>query len=442
MNKILDFFKDNYIFLFIFLFVSFIILYIYPERWYYDNMWEYGMAHSIKMGDIPYKDFNTVTTPLFIFIMSLFLYIKDEFYISLLFISLIITVISYIFKLLVKDKWFILFIAFCFPSFSLFIGSYNLFTFMLFLLLLYFEKEKFDDRLIGLLLGLIILSKHTVGLGILFISFIYIFDFKRIFKRSLFAFIPIFIFIIYLVITKSFYQFIDLTFLGLFDFGINNTKKPLILVIPILVMTLMIIIKTIISKNKFNLYYLVGLLFLTPIIDFSHFYYFPLFILFLLDNYKFNYSKYKIIFIVIFISLFLDNYKEVRLKYLNLDTVVGYNNHFKYIIMEKNRYNDSKLVLDKYKKYKNRIMVTGKGMYYDISTDNKITYFSIPLKGNFGYNGDRKIQNKFDDLEDTYIFINENVKYLKQFDKDLVKYIKENSVKVEEFLDYEIYYKK
>ena len=36
-----------------------------------DEVWNYGFAHNIYSGLIPYKDFNMVLTPFFSFIMSL-----------------------------------------------------------------------------------------------------------------------------------------------------------------------------------------------------------------------------------------------------------------------------------------------------------------------------------------------------------------------------------
>ena len=40
-----------------------------------DEIWNYGFAHSIYQGLIPYKDFNMVVTPFFPFFLSLFLFI-------------------------------------------------------------------------------------------------------------------------------------------------------------------------------------------------------------------------------------------------------------------------------------------------------------------------------------------------------------------------------
>ena len=43
-----------------------------------DEIWNYGFAHNIATGLIPYKDFNMVITPLYPFLCSIFLIIKSN----------------------------------------------------------------------------------------------------------------------------------------------------------------------------------------------------------------------------------------------------------------------------------------------------------------------------------------------------------------------------
>ena len=47
-------------------------------------------------------------------------------------------------------------------------------------------------------------------------------------------------------------------------------------------------------------------------------------------------------------------------------------------------------------------------MFFDIECGNKITYFDVPLHGNFGYNGIEKMKNKISKLHDSYFFIQDN----------------------------------
>ena len=62
--KIRPFIKYFLVFFF-FLFWNLIV-----QPIYIDENWNYGFAHNIYNGLIPYKDFNMVLTPLFPFIMS------------------------------------------------------------------------------------------------------------------------------------------------------------------------------------------------------------------------------------------------------------------------------------------------------------------------------------------------------------------------------------
>ena len=87
------------------------------------------------------------------------------------------------------------------------------------------ESQYIKYYLIGIILGLLFLTKQSVGLCLCLVSFYYLFkDYKKFFKRVGGFLIPVGIFIIYLLITKSLYNFIDLCFLGLFDFAGNNGK--------------------------------------------------------------------------------------------------------------------------------------------------------------------------------------------------------------------------
>ena len=45
----------------------------------FDPLNSYGFSKAIMMGQVPYRDFNTVTTPLYAFYQSVFLFIYDDF---------------------------------------------------------------------------------------------------------------------------------------------------------------------------------------------------------------------------------------------------------------------------------------------------------------------------------------------------------------------------
>ena len=67
------------------------------ENCSFDVIWNYGFAHAIRKGEIPYLDFNTISTPLYSFLMSLFLFIKDDMFMFMIGQSLLVTILFYMF---------------------------------------------------------------------------------------------------------------------------------------------------------------------------------------------------------------------------------------------------------------------------------------------------------------------------------------------------------
>ena len=72
------------------------------------------------------------------------------------------------------------------------------------------SKYSWSHYLIGFLLGITILTKHTVGLCLLFPSLYYFKEKKVLLKRVVGCLIPILVFVIYLITTNSFSSFINL----------------------------------------------------------------------------------------------------------------------------------------------------------------------------------------------------------------------------------------
>ena len=59
------------VFWYTFLFVVFVFSGLLLHRLNLDEVWNYGFAHNIYSGLIPYKDYNMVITPFYPFLMSL-----------------------------------------------------------------------------------------------------------------------------------------------------------------------------------------------------------------------------------------------------------------------------------------------------------------------------------------------------------------------------------
>ena len=430
--------KKNYKYgLFFFFFL--IILIIFGNNGN-DTIWNYGMAHAIRIGEIPYKDFNIISTPLYAFIMSLGLFIKDTYFVYILEQALLCTIFIFLVEKLIDKNYLLVLISFCFPIFNLLFPSYNFFVLLLLVVLLYLEKNKKPNYLIGIVLGLLILSKHTIGGFVLFFSMISTLNFKRGFKRLLYALIPISIFGLYLIITDSLYSFIDLSILGMFDFGKNNSS---IFIFSIIV-SLLVFIYTIYSiyKDKTNIYnyYLLGsMIFVIPICDLFHiFYLICFFLIVFLLNHKIVLTKKRLYFTsAIFVSLIIG--LNIVCNYSFLSNI-GNNNltAFKGKLLDTKRIVYVNNILRKYKSYDNRYMISMASMFFDIESNNKITYFDIPLHGNFGYNGIEKMKKKIDKCHNSYFFLSDSTNI--QFSIEFNDYIRKKYDYVDRVEDYTIYY--
>ena len=191
------------------LFIFFLLFNLIISPLNLDEIWSYGFSYNIATGLIPYKDFNMVITPFYSILMALFLKINNNILFFHIINSLIPTSILYLTHKLIKEKVFILLPLLIFPL-NITFPNYNLFLLLLFILLIYLEKNKKSDLIIGLILSFIFLTKQSVGLFLIPVSLYYLKDKKKIFKRLITFLIPVIIFIIYLLITNSFNRFIDL----------------------------------------------------------------------------------------------------------------------------------------------------------------------------------------------------------------------------------------
>ena len=437
-----------------------------------DSLVNYSFAHAIKIGEIPYNDFNIITTPLYTFITSIGLFIYDD-YLVFLIENIIINIMIFIlmYKLLKESITYYLPILLILSIilFSLF-PTYNLLCILLLLLLVLLEKQKKSDLLIGFIIGLLLLSKHTIGICILIVGILLVINNKkRLLKRIIGIFIPILIFLLYLLITKSLYNFINLSILGLFDFSnINgNYFNPLSIIGYILILiSILLIIKYKNKKyNKISLYYSIpSISFAIPLFDLYHLsmfltVYFLFIILFYKDNKIikinknylkniniFHYSLFLIIFTTLLINLY-NYYKDYYSKTIYKPKL----NHMKTsLIVGKDEYNKYTNLNKKYIEYNNKsntIMIGQSSILMNIINDKKITYFDVMLYGNLGYNSNKKTSELLNELKDTYIFIqrdrtNKPNNIYSQYYYPIYKYIKDNYELIDYTDEYDIYYKK
>ena len=439
----MNFIRNNFKYIFLFIFFVIILLFICFENTSFDFIWSYGFSHAIRIGEIPYLEFNTISTPLYIFIMSLFLFIKDSFFVFVLVQALFCTILFYvIFKYIGKKGWLLLPVL-AFPFFVSFIGTYNFLTFFLLVFLFYLEDNNKSDYLLGFILGLLILSKQTIGGMALVLNFVFLKDLVRIKKRIIGASIPLVIFLLFLVFTGSLYSFIDLCFLGLFDFGKSNGGIKVFTIISVLMLAL-VVVYYVRNKDIKCSYLMASFFFPFPIFDYSHFnLYLALFILFFMSKIEFDekkivYSSFCLLITILLLNIFIkfDFYKEL---------VFSKFNHFEYYLLKEKDEKKFQKISAKYNSYPDAIMIDTQAMFYDIISDRKIAYFDMPLSGNYGLKGTNGMIDKVSNMHDQMIFINicnyDDLKDTTQFDYELVKYVIENSKKIDKVLCYNIYYK-
>ena len=318
--------------------------------------------------------------------------------------------------------------------------SYNFLCLLFIVLLIYLEKNNKSDYLIGFILSLLFLTKQSIGVFLLIMVLISSFDFDKI-KKRIIGFIPMnIIFISYLLITNSFNSFIDLCFLGLFDFSGNSSFNIIAssLVIPVFIYLIYRI------KNNYKditNYYLIGSFsFIIPICDLHHVSYLLfIFILILLINHNITYNLlFKVMFYLVFIFSICFNIFVLHKERLRNYKFYNYNHLDHYYVDEYANEYITKVIKD-YEMRDNKYMFSCDSMYFNIITDKRIDYFSINNYGNYGYNGINKMKKKIDNMHDVYFYLNDCTN--RQSATEINEYIIDNSQFKYEIMGNKVYYK-
>ena len=366
----MKFLKKYYKYLLVFIFFFLCILFFGYNNT--DNIWNYGMAHAIRMGEISYKDFNIITTPLYPFIMSLFLFVWDEYLVFLLAQSLLGTLCYAIIDKMIGNKSILIIPLAGFGLFYLFFPNYNFSVLLWILLLMLFEKEEKSDYGIGVILGLLVLTKHTMGAVIVLCSLLSTFNIKRMGKRIVGMIGPGVIFILYLLLTKSFSSFWNLSVMGLFDFSGHNNYKSLWIIcftVGVLLYTLWSLKKD--YKNPLTYYLLGSIFFVYPIVDFFHFHYVAL-ILLVYILLKVKEVKKEFYFAGILLSLFFIGF-NISINFSAYQNA-SFSNlpHFKGYLHEKDYLEEINIVYQDYQKKENAYMFAFTNMFYDIASNHSV----------------------------------------------------------------------
>ena len=290
--------KNTLLIIFIFL-VVFSMIIIKPIE-NLDEIWNYNTARAISEGLIPYKDISMITTPLLPMVTAIFLRIVvNEVIVSRILAACIWTGILFtiykIFNNLIKEENTCLILTgligvLCRDIYWI---DYNITILLLSVIILYQELRNIEniqkynkkyDITIGILAGIAICTKQSIGVTLAAIVVIYkvlLIENKEQFKqymkiattRIIGILIPVTIIFLYIIITGSISEFINYAILGIKTFSnkvqyktlLKNSKieiKILSILVPIsiILMSLTLILTKILKKENRNIHRILTIL--------------------------------------------------------------------------------------------------------------------------------------------------------------------------------------
>lgn len=401
-----------------------------------DEIWNFGFSYNISNGLIPYRDFNLLQTPFYFFINSFLLILFGKNICVMYMFNAVIATISLYFVKKINSKSFY-FIASILLLFSLvaFFPNYNLFCMYLFIILFYLQKYKHNSFLVGLITGIIFITKQNIGLCLFIPIFLSIFTSFKEFLKGLFGFlVPIIILILYLVFNNSLFDFVNYSFLGLFDFSSHNSKFGLVFLIEIFVLVYLIYM-LLNDKSNFRdyLYLICFQVICYPIFDLNHclLAFIPV-LIYLTRNKELNhFSKYVLLFTLLFFILFMiKNYNKSDTKYFK------YRNHPSTLYQVNSI---SKFVSDYSYKYDIHI-ISYNSYFYKLESGLPIDEFDLLLYGNLGYGSYDKYLSIINSSDRDILFIMSDTEYLNnQLHNEICEYIIKNSIVIDELIGYKVY---
>lgn len=210
-----------------------------------DELWNYNFANSICRGQLPYRDFNLLQTPFSCLVNAGFLSVFGKYIVSIRFAGVLLFLgVSLLLyresRLMGAGRIASLVVPFAFVTMFFWdiFFEYNVLI-LLFLLsamvmdLISWQKRKRQRTVthifIGILMGLAIMSKQTYGFFVAAASVIVAFltapafslklRFRAALLRILGIAIPCMVFLIYLLVTDTFGNFLDMCLYGIREFS-------------------------------------------------------------------------------------------------------------------------------------------------------------------------------------------------------------------------------
>lgn len=496
-NKII---KYSLLFFFSFLFLTIIQLLYYGNR--LDYFWNYNNSLQISNGLVPYKDINIITTPLFHFITSFFLYIFGK----NLFVYASLMSILKIFHIVLISK---IVGIICYKNKIKKVNTINIFTYVIGIILLYnlyyeynllavffislitylelLDKKDFKyNFLIGSIAALSFLSKQSIGLfAILFVlikPFIFKDNKENILYRLIGIIWPLIIFVIYLLLTNSFDAFLSYCLYGLKEFNnavsfidslrINHNGISFSSVITVLLFIVafgvLIYQFYLLFKNKYDnnrkivLFYSIACFScFYPIRDLHHLLPALISILPLITYHLIEIRKNKPInkpfkYLLVIIGI------ELSLIPINMYISV-YNNHSKEYVVLKDDYKyingivvkkalkeniDTvvKFELENKGNGKSTIILNKSSVVYHLAQGKYLKDYDLFMRGNFGENGEERLINEIKEKDNVIYLIdvddiNNTDLNFNQLPDSIIDYVLNNLNKKEDLLFFKVYEK-
>lgn len=457
-----------------------------------DELWNFNISRCITNGMIPYKDISMVVTPLFGLLLAIPLKLfGQELYIERLFLVILIFsifILEYnIMRKLKINKEISLFITGLSISVlqNSFVIGYNLLVLILLMIIILIElhqnkeeKSIKSDIFIGILSGLIICTKQSMGIIIGFVAITNLLffiksknDIKPVLKHILFRLcgivVPVIILLIYLIANNALNDFFDYAIWGMKTFSNKLSYKillynkayiatlsilvPIVLVISIITNGIMkfkekenknLFILTVYSLAMFSLIY--------PIPDVNHFSLaiIPAIILtvFLIDLILKKYVKFNCKYIMEFLNIFTILgilFASLYIELINAETLgnltkYNYEKHYKYVYVKDEVYNSIEVVNNYIKSSEKKVYILdATASAYMIPLDRYNKDYDMFCIGNFGKNGENGIIEKIKSEDALYLIIKDSLNW--QNPNNVRLYIKENMEYVSDINGFEIY---
>lgn len=421
--------KDILILIIIFIYTGILITYSNADN---DLIWNYGFSYNFANHLLMYKDYNMVITPLYPFLGGILMRILGN---NFLIFNLYNTILSTILYYYLYKKYPHTFIPSIILVSFILRPSYNFLVLFLVLILLNIKEEK--DFFIGFILGLLFLTKQSFILLIL-PSIYLITEPKRLFKRIGAFFLPCLFFLIYFILTNTFLDFLNYTFLGLFSFSSKNSFFNLgtIFILSLIIYLFLYYLKT---KDIKVLYLITYQIMAYPIFNTMHIILsvIPVIIYFLdklvkKKKYNLNYLRYFNYFVSI---LLICPVLSIPLQYFNKDLVEG-ENALEYKDISRSYLVNKDIFLKEIPNLNNTYFLMYDAYIYKYLLNNPITSYDLLLNGNLGYNGEERVIDYFNSLDNNTYFVLNRVYTGGQLSKNIDAYIRNHYLKVKDFQEF------